>query len=133
MRTEAALPCCRRSRQSIAFGATIEDNLVSAIVENSSRCPFNKGFISCVSKMLCIRIIGEETGMNCGFSRLSLRLHIASPSCGLHCYEQVPLCSLLNRSHEAGVPSDNVLGNIAFVFHRMKEITTWLAKASQLS
>jgi hypothetical protein len=123
MRTEAALPSCRRPRQSPAFGATIEDNFVSAIVQNASRRSFNKGFIPCVSEMQYVRIIGEETGMDCGFLRFSLRLHVAFPSCGLQCCEQVLLRSLLNRSHEVGVPSDDVVSNLAFVFHRVKEIT----------
>jgi hypothetical protein len=102
---QLTLSRCRRARQSTAFGATIEENFVSAIVQNTSRRSFNKGFISCASEMH-VRVIGEETGMNCGFSRFSLRLYITSAHCGLHCCEQMPLCSLLNRSHEAGVPSD---------------------------
>ena len=117
MRAEAALTSCRRSRQSPAFGATIEENFVSVVIENTSRCSFNKGFISCAREVQHLSVIGEETGMNCGFSRFSLRLHIAFAHCGLHDCEQVPLCALLNRSHEAGVPSDDVVSNIAFAFH----------------
>jgi len=58
--------------------------------------------------------------MNRGFSCFSLRLHITFTHCGLHDCEQVSLCALLNRSHEAGVPSDDVVRNIAFVFHRVQ-------------
>jgi len=128
MRTEAALSCCRSARQSIAFGATIEENFVSAIVQKTSRRSFNKGFISSASEMQHVRVIGQEPGMNCGFSRFSLRLHITSALCGLHCCEQMPFGSLLNRSHEAGVPLDDVVGNIAFVFHRVKGNQTMAGK-----
>src|SRR6266851_5533223 len=118
MRTEPALPSCRRSCQSPAFGATIKENFASALVENASRRSFNEGFISCVSETQYVRIIGEGTGKNYGFTRLSLGLSIASAPCGLYCRPQVHLCSPLNRSHEMVVPADDIVSDGEFAFHR---------------
>jgi len=65
MGTEPALPSRRGSCQCPALGATVEEDFVSAIVENASRRSFNKGFISGASEAQYVRIIGEQTGMNC--------------------------------------------------------------------
>jgi hypothetical protein len=141
MRTEPTLSSHRRSRQSTAFGAAIEENFASAIVDNASRRSFNKGLISRASETQYVCVIGEATGISYVFTRLSLRLHIASALCRLHCCDHVPECSLLNRSHEVGVPVDDIVSDVAFVFHRStkcvaptivrsRQVTCQLAKSA---
>jgi hypothetical protein len=118
MRTEPALPSCRRSCQSPAFGATIKENFASALVENASGRSFNEGFISFASETHYVRIIGEGTGKDYGFTRFSLGLRIASAHCGLYCRPQVRLCSPLDRSHEVVIPADDIVSDGEFAFHR---------------
>jgi hypothetical protein len=128
MRAVATLPCGRCTRQPSAFWTTIEEDQVSALVENTGRRSFYEAFESSFSETQHIRIIGHMVGQEavptCGFFVFSLRLDIAFERCGLHGRIQMVCCSLFKRGHEVAEPPEDVLSDIAIVFHRSERITT---------